>query len=128
LFKFALRSSYSRSCAAGDFAQVELFVSVAIEKGKDRPSALPEKDFGEHSNDPYPLQVQLYLLWVQTASWILDSLGLTESTKIERSGLLSLSGLFAIVFPHPAQHTCSTVVPKQDYFSPNGSSLSDVSC
>ncbi|PYU36888.1 MAG: hypothetical protein DMG54_35480, partial [Acidobacteria bacterium] len=45
LSEFSLRGSNPCSGATCNFAQIELFVSVAIEQGKDRPSALPEEDF-----------------------------------------------------------------------------------
>ena len=40
LLKFALRSPYAGSRTACDFAEVKLLVGVAVEKDKDRPSAL----------------------------------------------------------------------------------------
>src|SRR2546430_1490692 len=45
LSEFSLRGSNPCSGATCNFAQIELFVSVAIEQGKDRPSALAEEDF-----------------------------------------------------------------------------------
>ena len=47
LSEFALRSPYACPRTARDLSQIKLFIDVAVEKGKDRPSALAKKDTGE---------------------------------------------------------------------------------